>query len=76
MNTLNTVRTIVLALSLVALAAPLQAAPRTHAGNHGTSLEQTCREKVGKEEREGEGRAHLGELQVHRFSECLMGRPY
>jgi hypothetical protein len=76
MNTLNTVRTIVLALSLVALAAPLQAAPRTQAGDHGTSLEQTCREKVGREEREGEGRGHMGQLQVQRFSECMMGRPY
>ena len=39
------------------------------------SLEQKCHELVGKEEREGEGRGHIGHLQVQRFSDCMMGMP-
>jgi hypothetical protein len=76
MYPVNTLKTIVLAVSLLALAVPAQAAPRTQARDHGPSLEQTCRDKVGGEEREGEGRGHIGQLQVQRFSECMMGRPY
>ena len=75
MNTLSTARMIVLALSLVALAVPSQAAPRSHARDNGPSLGQTCREKIGKEIYESEGRSHMGQLQVQRFSECMMGRP-
>ena len=76
MNTLTTARTIVLVFSLIALAAPSQAAQRTNARDHGPSLEQKCHELVGKEEREGEGRGHIGHLQVQRFSDCMMGLPY
>jgi hypothetical protein len=70
---MNTLKTIVLALSLVALATPSFAAPRGQARDHGQSLEQTCREQVGKEAYEGEGRGHAGHLQAQRFSDCMMG---
>jgi hypothetical protein len=60
MNTLTTARTIVLAFSLIALAAPTEAAQRTKARDNGAVLEQKCHELVGKEEREGEGRSHIG----------------
>jgi hypothetical protein len=70
---ITTVRTIVLGLSLVALAAPsLQAAPRTQARDD-ASQEQRCREMVGKETGEGEGRGHAGHFQAQRFSDCMMG---
>jgi hypothetical protein len=61
-------KTIVLVLSLIALATPSLAAPRQ-------SLEKMCRELVGKEEPEAtDGRSHVGQLNVQRFSDCLMGR--
>ena len=60
---------ILLALSLIALAAPSHAAQKT-------SVEKKCHEMVGNEEREGEGgRSHIGQLQVQRFSDCMMGAP-
>jgi hypothetical protein len=65
------VRMIVL-LSLVALAAPSQAAQRTKARDNGALLEQKC-EMVGKEMGEGEGRGGAGRLQAQRFSDCMMG---
>ena len=74
MKTLSTARTIVLVFSLIALAAPSQAAQRTR--DNGTSLEQRCHELVGKEEREGDGRSHIGQFQVQRFSDCMMGMPH
>ena len=40
-------RTIVLVLSLIALAAPAQAAQKTHARHENQSLEQKCRAMVG-----------------------------
>jgi hypothetical protein len=58
-------RTIVLVFSLIALAAP----------SHAASLEQKCREMVGKEEPEAQGRSHVGRFQVQRFSDCMMGTP-
>jgi hypothetical protein len=67
------VRMIVLLLSLVALAAPSQAAQRTKARDNGALLEQKCREMVGKEVGEGEGRGGAGRLQAQRFSDCMMG---
>ena len=67
------VRTIVLLLSLVALAAPAEAAPRTKARDDGVSLEQKCRQMVGKEVGEGEGRGGAGRLQAQRWSDCMMG---
>ena len=50
-------RMIVLLLSLIALAAPAQAAQKTHPRHDSPSLEQKCREMVGKEMTEGEGAA-------------------
>jgi hypothetical protein len=75
MKMLRPGRTVVLMLSLIALASALQGAPRAAARANGSSMEEACREKVGKEEPEGEGRSHIGQLQVQRFSECMMGRP-
>jgi hypothetical protein len=68
-------RTIVLAFSLIALAAPSQAAQKTHAKPNDASSEQKCREMVGKEQYEGEGRGG-GRLQAQRFGECMMGMPH
>jgi hypothetical protein len=70
---ITTVRTIVLGLSLVPLAAPsLQAAPRAQLRDD-VSQEQRCRDMVGKETGEGEGRGHAGHFQAQRFSDCMMG---
>jgi len=66
-------RMIVLALSLVALATPSQAAPRARTDD-ATAREKMCRELVGKEQPEGEGRGNVGHFQAQRFSECMMGR--
>jgi hypothetical protein len=61
------IRTAVMALSLIALMAPAsQAAPAKDKA-------QDCREQVGKETTEGEGRSHIGRLQAQRFSDCMMG---
>ena len=36
--------------------------------------EQNCRVLVGKEEPEGtDGKSHMGQLNVQRFSDCLLG---
>jgi hypothetical protein len=62
-------RTILLTVALIAFAAPSHAAQKT-------SKEKECREMVGKEQREGEGgNSHVGQLQVQRFSDCMMGTP-
>ena len=68
-------RTIILVLSLIALAAPAQAAQKTHARHENQSLEQKCRAMVGKEQTEGEGRSHMGQMQAQRFSDCMIGMP-
>jgi hypothetical protein len=60
-------RTIALLFSLIVLAAPAHAAQRT-------LLEKKCHELIGSEEREG-GRSHVGQMQVQRFSDCMMGLP-
>jgi len=60
-------RTILLVFSLIALAAPSYAAQRS-------SLEKECRALVGREQPEAtDGRSHEGQLNVQRFSDCLMG---
>ena len=70
---ITTMRTIMLGLSLVALAAPsLQAAPRSQARDD-MPQDQRCRDMVGKETGEGEGRGHAGHFQAQRFSDCMMG---
>jgi hypothetical protein len=66
-------RTIVLVLSLIALAPPSHAAQKTGANAQYDASE--CRNLVGSEVREGTGEnSHVGQLQVQRFSECLQGR--
>ena len=69
-------RTIVLVFSLIALAAPSQAAQKTNARNNEASIEQKCRELVGKEQYEGEGRGGVGRLQAQRLGECMIGMPH
>ena len=69
-------RMIVLVLSLVALAAPSQAAPKNNARTNYELLEQKCKDAVGKEVYEGEGRGGVGRLQVQRFGKCMMGMPH
>ena len=69
-------RTIVLVFSLVALAAPSQAAHKTNAKTNDASLEQKCREMVGPEQYDGEGRGGVGRLQAQRFGECLIDMPH
>jgi len=71
-------KTVVLLISLIALTASSQTAssqtvPRTR--DDGASVEKQCRDMVGKEATEGEGRSHIGAFQARRFGECLMGRP-
>ena len=62
-------RMILLTISLMVVAAPSYAAQKP-------SLEKRCQDLVGKEDREGEGgRSHIGQLQVQRFSDCMMGAP-
>jgi hypothetical protein len=62
-------RTIALLFSLIVLAAPAQAAAAQK-----SLLEKKCHELVGSEDREGEGgRSHTGQMQVQRFSDCMMG---
>ena len=65
---------IVLVLSLMALAAQAQAAQKTQLRHDSQSLEQKCR-MIGKEQYEGEGRSHIGQMQAQRFSDCMMGMP-
>jgi hypothetical protein len=71
-------RTTVLVLCLVALAAPSQAAQRTKASKAPDDLAtrpQMCRAIVGREMPEAtDGRSHEGQLNVQRFSDCLMGK--
>jgi hypothetical protein len=68
-------RMIVLVFTLIALAAPSHAAPRTKAADDGASQEKMCRDMVGKEQPEGEGRGGVGRLQAQRHGECMMGTP-
>jgi cytochrome P450 len=63
-------RTIVVVVSLMALLSPSFAA-QSH-----PSLEKLCRQLVGKEEPEAtDGKSHMGQLNVQRFSDCMMGVP-
>ena len=63
-------RTIVVVVSLMALLSPSFAA-QSH-----PSLEKLCRQLVGKEEPEAtDGKSHIGQFQVQRFSDCMMGQP-
>ena len=65
-------RIITLVFSLVAFALPCHAAQKQP---DLTSLAKKCRQIVGPEESETtDGRSHVGQLNVQRFSDCLMGR--
>ncbi|MGZ3307904.1 MAG: hypothetical protein ACXU8R_05205 [Xanthobacteraceae bacterium] len=62
-------------LSLIVLGAPSHAAQTTKAIKD-ASIAKKCRQMVGKEEPEAtDRRSHVGQLNVQRFSECLMGAP-
>ena len=64
-------KTTVLVLSLAALAPPSYAAQKPD----DASLARYCRQLVGREVPEAtDGRSHEGQLNVQRFSDCLMGR--
>jgi hypothetical protein len=70
-------RTTILVLCLITLTAPSQAAQKTKpkVQEEAASRAQMCRAIVGKEEPEGtDGKSHIGQLQVQRFSDCLMGQ--
>jgi hypothetical protein len=67
-------RTAMLVLCLVALAAPSQAAQRTKPPDM-TTRAQLCRAIAGRELPEAtDGSSHEGQLNVQRFSMCLMGK--
>jgi hypothetical protein len=70
-------RMIALLLFLAAFSAPCHAAQKLNARPHdAASLAQRCRALVGKEEPEAtDGKSHLGQLNVQRFSNCMMGMP-
>ena len=71
-------RTAMLVLCLVALAAPSQAAQRTKpskAPDDMATRAQMCRAIAGRELPEApDGGSHEGQLNVQRFSMCLMGK--
>ena len=69
-------RTILVVLSLVAASSQAAYAQRARDNNASQqqSQEQRCREMVGKEATESQGRTLEGQLQAQRFSECMMGR--
>src|SRR5262245_24693069 len=70
--------TAMLVLCLVALAAPSQAAQRTKpskAPDDMATRAQMCRAIAGRELPEAtDGSSHEGQLNVQRFSMCLMGK--
>jgi hypothetical protein len=69
-------RTTVLVLCLVALAAPSQAAKPSRAPDDMATRAQICRAIVGREVPEAtDGRSHEGQMNVQRFSDCMMGLP-
>jgi hypothetical protein len=69
-------RTIVLVLSLIALAAPSHAAQKTKAKTQdAASMAKKCRQMVGKEEPEAtDGRSHVGPAQCATLQRLHDGR--
>jgi hypothetical protein len=65
---------IVLVFSLMVLAGPCYAAPNRH--DQAGTLEKKCHEIMANQQVEGEGRSHMAQLQMQRFSNCMMGEPY
>jgi hypothetical protein len=55
---------------VLVLAIPANRAPRQN-GQNAKSVEQTCRNQIGKEETEGEGRSGA-KLQAQRLSDCTV----
>ena len=66
-------RTIVVALSLMALAAPSYAAPKAKGNGDNEVTMKHCREVAGKEVGEGEMRSGINRHVVQRWSDCMMG---
>jgi len=68
-------RMIALVLCVVAFAAPSHAAQKSRATVQDVaSMEKKCRAIVGREVPEAtDGRSHEGQLNVQRFSDCMMG---
>jgi hypothetical protein len=71
-------RTTLLVICLIGLAAPSQAAQSikpSAAPDDMATRAQMCRALVGRETPEAtDGRSHEGQLNVQRFSDCLMGK--
>ena len=69
-------RMIALVLCVLGFAAPSHAAQKTRAAAQDVaSMEKKCRAMVGREVPEAtDGRSHEGQLNVQRFSMCLMGK--
>lgn len=38
------------------------------------NAERSCRDRVGREAYETEGLSHEGQMNVHRFSDCMLGK--
>jgi hypothetical protein len=66
-----------LVLCVLAFAAPSHAAQKPRAtAQDVASMEKKCRAMVGREMPEAtDGRSHEGQLNVQRFSDCMMGAP-
>lgn len=69
-------RTIVLVLSLMALAAPSYAASKAKGNADNEATMKHCREVAGKEVGEGEMRSGMNRHIVQRWSDCMMGMPH
>ena len=66
-------RTIVLAFSLMALAAPSYAASKAKGNADNDTLMKHCHQMAGKEVGEGEMRSGINRHIVQRWSECMVG---
>ena len=66
-------RTIVLVLSLMVLAAPSYAAPKAKGNADNDTLMKHCHQMAGKEVGEGEMRSSINRHIVQRWSDCMMG---
>ena len=69
-------RTIVLAFSLLALAAPSQAAQKAKTRADNDTMMKHCHEMAGKEVGEGEVRSGVNRNIVQLWSDCMMGMPH
>jgi hypothetical protein len=69
-------RTIVLALSLLALAVPSAVAQKAKGKADNDATMKHCHEMAGKEVGEGEMSAGRNRLIVQRWSDCMMGMPH